>query len=146
MAESFVDLSLAAQKALLAGARDKLPVRGLTHNFYRYPARFSPAFARAAIETFTRPGDFVLDPHVGGGTTIVEAFALGRSAVGVDISPLAEFVRRSGSSSAKVSKPLSNLTRARSKSCLTLNRKRDVSSLMIKRRCSTSSICLKSTV
>ena len=28
---------------------------------------------RAAIETFTSPGDLVLDPHVGGGTTLVEA-------------------------------------------------------------------------
>jgi hypothetical protein len=30
-------------------------VSGLTHDFYRYPARFSPAFARAAIELFTEP-------------------------------------------------------------------------------------------
>lgn len=85
-------LSLAAQAALIAGARDALPVRGLTHNFYRYPARFSPAFVRAAIEAFTTPGDLVLDNHVGGGTTLVEALATARHAVGVDISPLAEFV------------------------------------------------------
>jgi hypothetical protein len=64
----------------------------LTHGHYKYPARFSPSFARAAIETFTRPGDLVLDNHVGGGTTLVEALALGRDAIGVDISPLAEFV------------------------------------------------------
>ena len=76
----------------MAGARDREPVRGLTHGFYKYPARFSPAFARAAIETFTQPGDLVLDNHVGGGTTLVEALALGRDAIGVDISPLAEFV------------------------------------------------------
>jgi hypothetical protein len=67
-------------------------VRGLTHSFYKYPARFSPSFARAAIATFTQSGDLVLDNHVGGGTTLVEALALGRNAVGVDISPLAEFV------------------------------------------------------
>jgi hypothetical protein len=67
-------------------------VRGLTHGFYKYPARFSPAFARAAIETFTRSGDLVFDPHMGGGTTLVEARALGREVVGVDISSLAEFV------------------------------------------------------
>jgi hypothetical protein len=34
----------------------------------------------------------VIDPHVGGGTSLVEAFALGRHAIGVDISQLAEFV------------------------------------------------------
>jgi hypothetical protein len=67
-------------------------VRGLTHGFYKYPARFSPTFARAAIETFTQPGQLVLDPHVGGGTSLVEALASGRQAIGVDISQLAEFV------------------------------------------------------
>jgi hypothetical protein len=81
-----------AQAALVAGARDRDPVRGLTHGFYKYPARFSPSFARAAIEAFTQPGDLVLDNHVGGGTALVEALALGRHAIGIDISTLAEFV------------------------------------------------------
>jgi hypothetical protein len=90
----YIDLSPAAQTALIVGARDALPVRGLTHNFYRYPARFSPAFARATIESFTKPGDLVLDNHVGGGTTLVEALVTGRHAIGVDISTLAEFVAR----------------------------------------------------
>jgi hypothetical protein len=85
-------LPIAGEAALIAGARDMLPVQGLTHNFYRYPARFSPSFARAAIETFSSPGDLVLDNHVGGGTTLVESLALGRDAIGVDISSLAEFV------------------------------------------------------
>jgi hypothetical protein len=82
------------QERLVAGARDDSPVAGLTHNFYRYPARFSPKFARAAIECFSEPGDLVLDPFVGGGTSLVEALALGRDGVGVDISTLAEFVTR----------------------------------------------------
>lgn len=58
-------------------------VSGLTHDFYRYPARFSPLVARAAIESFTLPGDTILDPFSGGGTSLVEALALGRHAVGV---------------------------------------------------------------
>lgn len=89
---SMLELPSAAQLALVAGARDTTRVRGLTHGFYKYPARFSPSFVRAAIETFTQPADLVLDNHVGGGTTLVEALALGRHAVGVDISALAEFV------------------------------------------------------
>jgi DNA methylase len=87
-------LPAAAESALIAGARDSEPVKGLTHGFYKYPARFSPSFVRAAIETFTQPGDLVLDNHVGGGTTLVEALATGRHAIGIDISPLAEFVAR----------------------------------------------------
>lgn len=80
------------QEALIAGALSGEPVRGLTHGYYKYPARFSPSFARAAIETFTARGDLVLDNHVGGGTSLVEAMALGRDAIGVDISTLATFI------------------------------------------------------
>jgi hypothetical protein len=88
----YLQMPDSAQAELVAAARDAAPVRGLTHGFYKYPARFSPIFARAAIRVFTDPGDLVLDPHVGGGTTVVEAMASGREAVGVDISTLAEFV------------------------------------------------------
>jgi DNA methylase len=68
------------------------PVDGYTHEFYRYPARFSPLFAREAIRAFSEPGDTVLDPFMGGGTTLVEALISGRRAVGVDISTLAVFI------------------------------------------------------
>ena len=77
---------------LLNAVRDRQPVAGYTHGFYRYPARFSPVFAREFISQFTKPGDLVLDPFAGGGTTLVEARALGRSVIGTDISQLAVFV------------------------------------------------------
>jgi hypothetical protein len=77
---------------LVNAARSAEPVSGYTHDFYRYPARFSPLFARACIQAFTDPGDLVLDPFMGGGTTLVEARALGRVTVGCDISSLAAFV------------------------------------------------------
>lgn len=77
---------------LVQAAEDTAPVSGHTHNFYRYPARFSPKFVRAAIEALSKPGDLVLDPFMGGGTTLVEALALGRHAVGADISSLATFI------------------------------------------------------
>jgi DNA modification methylase len=70
------------------------PVEGLTHNFYRYPARFSPAFAAAAIEQFSQPGDLVFDPFVGGGTTAVEAMAAGRNVIATDVNSLAIFITR----------------------------------------------------
>jgi hypothetical protein len=69
-------------------------VAGHTHNFYRYPARFSPQFARAAVEAFSEPGDTVLDPFVGGGTAAVEALAARRRFIGCDLNPLAAFVTR----------------------------------------------------
>jgi len=81
-------------REFFAAVHDHEPVCGWTHNFYRYPARFSPRFARAAIQCFSRPGDLVLDPYMGGGTTVVEALAGGRRVVGNDLNPLAVFVAR----------------------------------------------------
>ena len=69
-------------------------VQGYTHDFYKYPARFSPSFVRFVLDSLTDPGDYVLDPFMGGGTTIVEATASGRQAVGSDINQLACFVAR----------------------------------------------------
>lgn len=67
-------------------------VAGAPHDFYRYPARFSPLFVREAVKAFTRPGDLVLDPFCGGGTTVVEAIALGRRAAGMEVNSLAAFL------------------------------------------------------
>ncbi len=79
---------------LAEAARDTSPVSGLTHNFYRYPARFSPGFASAAIRCLSQPSDLVLDPYMGGGTTVVESMAAGRSVVGNDLNSLAAFIAR----------------------------------------------------
>jgi hypothetical protein len=88
------NLASAQELAVIAAARDPRPIDGLTHNFYRYPARFSPLLVGELIEAFTKPGDLVLDPFMGGGTTLVEAAARGRKAIGSDISTLATFVSR----------------------------------------------------
>ena len=64
----------------------------LTHNVFRYPAKFHPPVARALVELASEPGDTVLDPFCGSGTTLVEALAAGRNAVGTDVDPLAAFV------------------------------------------------------
>lgn len=92
MLRGYVDLSVPRQLALIDSARDQSAVDGLTHRHYHYPARFSPLLVGQAIETFSDPGDLVLDPYVGGGTTLVEAYARGREAIGSDISTLAAFV------------------------------------------------------
>ncbi len=82
------------REKLVKAARCKEPVSGLTHEFYRYPARFSPVFAHAVIDAFTQEGQSVLDPFMGGGTTLVEACAMGRRAGGCDVSSLAAFLSR----------------------------------------------------
>lgn len=79
---------------LWKAAGDQRPVAGLTHDFYRYPARFPPGFASAAIRCLSNPGDVVLDPFMGGGTTVVEALAANRRAIGADLNSLSVFVAR----------------------------------------------------
>ncbi|WP_435593834.1 TRM11 family SAM-dependent methyltransferase [Nocardia sp. bgisy118] len=50
----------------------------------KHPAKMFPAIVAHAVATYTRPGDLVLDPMCGIGTTLVEALHLGRRAVGVE--------------------------------------------------------------
>ena len=52
-----------------------------------HPAKMLPAIAAHAIAHYTRPGETVLDPMCGIGTTLVEAVHAGRRAVGVEYEP-----------------------------------------------------------
>lgn len=69
-------------------------VTGLSHNLYRYPARFSPRFVREIITSLSQPGDLVVDPFLGGGTSAVEALSTGRNFLGCDINPIAVFASK----------------------------------------------------
>lgn len=64
----------------------------LTHAVHPYPAKFPPQIPARLIEILTSPGDVVLDPFCGSGTTLVEALRLDRGAVGLDINPIAVLV------------------------------------------------------
>ena len=50
-------------------------------------ATFPPTLVKPCIELATRPGDLVLDPFVGSGTTGVVAYDLGRRFVGIELNP-----------------------------------------------------------
>lgn len=65
-----------------------------SHNFHSFPAKFPPQLPRKFILGLTEPGDVVLDPMVGSGTAIVEAFLAGRRGIGTDIDPLALLVSK----------------------------------------------------
>lgn len=63
------------------------PIRGswATHKG-DYRGNWAPQIPRALINMYTEPGDLVLDPMVGSGTTCIEARLLGRNCIGVDIN------------------------------------------------------------
>ena len=53
-----------------------------------YYAMFPPAFADEVIQQYSAPGDLVLDPFAGRGTSLFSASTAGRAALGVEISPV----------------------------------------------------------
>ena len=59
----------------------------LPERFAGDDVRFAPEFARLMIERFTHPGECVLDPFAGYGTTLSAAAELGRECVGVELLP-----------------------------------------------------------
>jgi len=55
-----------------------------TRDSNKHPAKMLPELARLIIATYSRPGDLVLDPMAGIGTTVVEAGHMGRRGLGVE--------------------------------------------------------------
>ncbi|MFQ5709385.1 MAG: DNA methyltransferase [bacterium] len=72
-----------------------------THNFHSFPAKFPPQLPSKFILSLTKEGDVVLDPMMGSGTTVLEAFLTGRHAIGFDIDPLAVMIAKVKTTNAK---------------------------------------------
>lgn len=70
------------------------------HSICSYMAMFPASIPRYFIERCTIPGDVVLDPFSGRGTTPLEACLRGRVGIGNDLNPLAYYLTR-----AKVNVP-----------------------------------------
>ncbi|MFI5367316.1 MAG: DNA methyltransferase [Candidatus Binatia bacterium] len=51
----------------------------------RHPGKMLPELARRILTEYSQPGDIVVDPMCGIGTTLVEAAALGRRCIGVEL-------------------------------------------------------------
>lgn len=59
-----------------------------------YPTQKPEALLERLILSCTNPGDLVLDPYMGSGTTLAVAKRLGRRAIGIDVNPEAIAVAR----------------------------------------------------
>lgn len=89
--------TLPTQQALLERANGTAAGRQATryssHGLHEYKGKFNPQIAKALLNMFgAEPGNWVLDPFCGSGTSLVEAAHLGINAVGTDINPLAVFL------------------------------------------------------
>jgi hypothetical protein len=65
-----------------------------THAWHPYPAKFPPEAIRGFLESYTKPGDRVLDPFCGSGTTLVECRLIGRNAIGIELNPVGVLISR----------------------------------------------------
>ena len=53
----------------------------------RHPAKYPETLAQEFIEFFTKEGQFVLDPMVGTGSTLIAALNAGRHSYGIELNP-----------------------------------------------------------
>lgn len=59
------------------------------HAIHAFAAKFPAQLPRHFIEGLSEPGETVLDPMAGSGSTLLEGWLLGRKVIGVDLDPLA---------------------------------------------------------
>jgi len=74
---------------------------GRWKGFGPYYAMFPVSFAQEQIENYSVPGDLVLDPFCGRGTTNYISNLLGRDSVGFDINPVAWIYSKTKTDPAK---------------------------------------------
>ena len=68
--------------------------RALTHGIHKYPAKFFPELPRWLIKRYSKPGETVLDPFMGSGTTNLEASLLGRDSIGIDVDAFSRYLAK----------------------------------------------------
>jgi site-specific DNA-methyltransferase (adenine-specific) len=79
-------------------------------NNHGHPAAFPVALPEWFIKLFTKPGDVVLDPFVGSGTTAVAAKRLGRHWLGIDLEPAYCEIAERRIVSTLAQKPIANVS------------------------------------
>jgi DNA methylase len=82
----------------------------LTHWIYPYKGKFHPQMVRGLLNILhVRPGQVVLDPFVGSGTTAIETMIMGVDFLGIDISPLCVLISKVKTSAWKSAEDIRHL-------------------------------------
>lgn len=76
---------------------------------------FPETFVRRNLHAWSKPGDLVLDPFCGRGTTILESLLNGRRGIGCDTNPVAYCISRAKATSPAFADVITRLAALRSK-------------------------------
>jgi len=57
------------------------------HGIHPYKGKYIPQLVEYFLERYFKPGDIVIDPFMGSGTTLVQALEMGIHSIGIEISP-----------------------------------------------------------
>ncbi len=87
-------LQIARKLKLLDWAFTAHDTSYLTHDIHPYPAKFIPQIPGHLIAHLSLPGELVLDPFGGSGTTALEAVRLKRRALSIDANPISAIIGR----------------------------------------------------
>ena len=85
----YADLAERSFDPELSWAEHELPERLRTkhvHRLHPYLGKFVPQLVERFLERHFRPGQRILDPFAGSGTTLVECTTFGANSIGVDVS------------------------------------------------------------
>jgi DNA modification methylase len=71
------------------------PNQYLTHWIYPYKGKYHPQMIRALLNVIgAEPGNVVLDPFIGSGTTVLECQLLGIDSLGIDVSQVCTLISK----------------------------------------------------
>lgn len=87
------------------GHQNRQSTRYGAHGIHEYKGKFNPQIVSSLFNIMKiNPGDKIIDPFCGSGTSLVEASYFGLNAQGFDINPLACFISNTKVNAHKVSK------------------------------------------
>ena len=91
--QSFTPTVQALLETAARDGKNRQATRYSTHGLHEYKGKFNPQVVKALLNIFgVNPGDSVLDPFCGSGTTLVECAHIGVCGFGTDFNPFAVYV------------------------------------------------------